>query len=66
MQTVESHIQISPSGLMDARNAALYLGCSESTVYNLKRFRKIRAVRLGKRLHYFKDDLDGYIRRQFK
>jgi len=43
-------IKISPSGLMDMENAALYLGCPVGTLRWLRRMKKVPFVKLGAKL----------------
>ena len=56
-------MRISPSGLMDIENAALYLGTKVPTLRWLRRMRKLPFVKLGAKLMVKKSDLDAYIER---
>ena len=60
--TSENEFEISPSGLMDLENAAIYLGVKPNTIMWLRRKRKIPCMKLGGRLHFLKDDLDQWLR----
>ena len=60
LKIIEPQVEISPSGLMDLENAAIYLGVAPATVRNLHRFRKIKAMKVGRELRFHKDHLDKY------
>lgn len=62
LNMIEPTVEISPSGLMDLHNAAVYLGVSEATIRNLWRFRKITAKKVGRELRFHRDELDNFCR----
>lgn len=60
---MQDGLKISPAGLMDLPNAALYLGVPVSTMRWLRRMHKLPFLTLGGRLMVTQKDLDEYIER---
>jgi excisionase family DNA binding protein len=58
---IEPQIEISPSGLMDIANAAMYLGISVRTLRKWKDRRMVAFVKLGGLLKFRQRDLDAWI-----
>ena len=56
-------VRVLPDGRLSRKDAARYLGRAEKTLAMWQLERKgPRAVRVGGRIFYFKDDLDAFIR----
>lgn len=54
-------VRILPDGRMSRRDAAAYLGRAEKTLAMWQMEGKLRGVRVGGRIFYFKDALDRFI-----
>lgn len=52
MKITEPQVEISPSGLMDVKNAAIYLGVFLSTMRTLWRFHRVKGKRVGKAIWF--------------
>ena len=65
-ETIESVcVRVLPDGRMTRRDAARYLGAAEKTLAMWKVAGKgPRAVKVGGRCFYFRDDLDAFINRE--
>ncbi|GEM_PF-3527795 len=59
-----ANLRISPSGLMDIANAAIYLGISIVAVRNLRRFKKLPFCKIAGRVMVKQKDIDAYIEQQ--
>lgn len=58
-----SQVTLLPDGRMSRRDAASYLGMAEKTLAMWASERRGPAsVKVGGRCHYFKEDLDAFIR----
>lgn len=55
-------VRILPDGRMTRREAARYLGRAEKTLAMWQMEGKLRGVRVGGRIFYFKDQLDALVR----
>ena len=51
---------------MDIKEAASYLGLSVFTVRKLAKNRGLPAAKIGRAYRFIRDDLDSYIRTQYK
>ena len=51
-----------PDGLLNARQAAAYLGCSVDQVRRLIRLRHVRYRKVGKLVRFARADLDELVR----
>jgi len=51
---------------MDIKEAATYLGLSVFTVRKLAKNKGLPAAKIGRAYRFIRDDLDSYIRTQYK
>ena len=58
---MDKTIDIAPSGLMDLRSAAHYLGVSVDSMRWLRRMKKLPFLKIGAKLKVRQADLDDFI-----